>query len=261
MLAGRRDAKWLDQFVSNFSARFAEIDGKQHGAYGYRWRSHFHQDQLDTIIERLRKSPQDRRVVLTMWSPEDDLIMLSESEEVGEPKDLPCNTQVFFRIVQDALDMTVMCRSNDIVWGCYGANVVHFSILQEYMAAQIGCAVGIYRQFSNNWHAYESTLPKMATLELGHIGYTGMYDEDIVAPSTLIHKPDVFDEELSTFMTDPAVYQRYDNPFLEVTAAPMYRAALLVREKKFDDALKVIDLIEAMDWKIAAREYVLRRMG
>jgi hypothetical protein len=40
-LAGRNDAKWLDQFVHDFSARFAEDDGILHGSYGYRWRHHF----------------------------------------------------------------------------------------------------------------------------------------------------------------------------------------------------------------------------
>jgi thymidylate synthase len=250
MLAGRNDARWLDQFVVNFSSRFAEADGTQWGAYGKRWRSWFSIDQLDVIINRLRKDKLDRRVVLAMWDPDNDLI---DIDEPFNPKDLPCNTQVYFRIVQDALDMTVMCRSNDIVWGCYGANAVHFSILQEYMAAMIGCGVGSYRQFSNNWHAYIATLPSVEP-QLND-NYLNIH------PSVLVHKPDLFDRELHQFISDPMSYRRYDNPFLEVTAAPMYRAARLVRDKKYDDALKVIDLIQALDWKMAAREYVLRRMG
>jgi hypothetical protein len=264
MLAGRRDARWLDQFVVNFSSRFAEIDGKQHGAYGYRWRNHFHQDQLDTIIGRLMKDPLDRRIVLTMWDPEDDLL---DTEFPGpEPKDLPCNTQVYFRIVQNALDMTVMCRSNDIVWGAYGANAVHFSILHEYMAAMVGVEVGIYRQFSNNWHAYESTLPDKYIQEIGVGGFPDHkkivpdpYDN--IKPSTLVHAQQYFDDELAMFMDDPGKRTTYNNPFLEITAAPMYRAAIMVREKQYGEALKEIDEIEAMDWKFAAREYVLRRMG
>src|ERR1700733_5124864 len=35
MLAGRNDATWLDQFVGDFSKRYAEPDGKMHGAYGF----------------------------------------------------------------------------------------------------------------------------------------------------------------------------------------------------------------------------------
>src|SRR5919109_5331256 len=53
MLAGRNDARWLDQFVSDFSSRFAEVSGLQHGAYGYRWRKHYSMDQLDSVVQML----------------------------------------------------------------------------------------------------------------------------------------------------------------------------------------------------------------
>jgi thymidylate synthase len=52
------------------------------------------------------------------------------------------------------LDLTVLCRSNDVVWGAYGANAVHFSVLQEYLAGRIGVDVGVMYQFSNNYHGY-----------------------------------------------------------------------------------------------------------
>jgi hypothetical protein len=34
--------------------------------------------------------------------------------------------------------MTVTNRSNDLCWGMLGANYVHFTILQEYLAARLG---------------------------------------------------------------------------------------------------------------------------
>ena len=56
MLAGRRDGKWLDTYVKDFSSRYAEPNGDIHGAYGYRWRNHFNGcDQLITIGEMLYK--------------------------------------------------------------------------------------------------------------------------------------------------------------------------------------------------------------
>jgi hypothetical protein len=36
MLSGSDDATWIDQFVSDFSARYAEPGGRMHGAYGRR---------------------------------------------------------------------------------------------------------------------------------------------------------------------------------------------------------------------------------
>src|SRR5207237_2010921 len=101
-------------------------------------------------------------------------------------KDVPCNTEVMFlpRLSTDAylhpcqkhqgkrekggcddekaaairvLDMTVINRSNDTLWGALGSNYVHFSFLHEYISLATGCVVGRYNQFSNNLHVYVST--------------------------------------------------------------------------------------------------------
>lgn len=250
MLSGSRRGAWLDQFVGDFSKRYAEIDGRLHGAYGYRWRNHFHKDQLKIIIQRLKKDNKDRRVVLSMWDPEFDLIHTNDPGP--EPKDIPCNTHVYFRIVQGALDMTVMCRSNDIVWGCYGANVVHFSMLHEYMAAMIEVDVGIYRQMSNNWHGYLDTIPKETITECDPSPYPD--------GQKLVRDPKIFMHELIQFMANPSDEYKYRNDFFKLTAVPMFRASQLWRAKKREEAFKAIDEVLAMDWKIAAREWMLRRM-
>jgi thymidylate synthase len=147
MLAGRNDATWLDQFVGDFSKRFAEEDGHMHGAYGFRWRSHFElegggdwPDQLEKAISLLTANPGDRQVVITMWDPVADLGTIA--------KDRPCNTHVYLRVRQDTqvvnrtteqdkkdrsiritvsshvLDLTVCCRSNDAVWGCLSGDTL-----------------------------------------------------------------------------------------------------------------------------------------
>jgi thymidylate synthase len=92
-------------------------------------------------------------------------------------KDVCCNLEVMFSLRNEmwgskliehpdrrlqevdnivrVLDMTVTNRSNDLVWGLLGANYVTFSVLQEYMAARIGCGVGRYHHFTNNLHCYD----------------------------------------------------------------------------------------------------------
>ena len=67
-----------------------------------------------------------------MWDAKQDLSHRNES------KDLPCNTHVYFSIREGFLDMTVCNRSNDLIWGCCGANAVHMSFLQEYVATMWG---------------------------------------------------------------------------------------------------------------------------
>lgn len=145
MIAGRRDVAPLLEYNSTFD-QFAEEDGNQHGAYGYRWRRHFGFDQLESAILQLRENPLSRQVVLQMWSAEDDMNVIK--------RDRPCNTTIYFDFVNDALNMTVCCRSNDMVLGAYGANVVHMSILHELVASGSKLKLGSYYQFSNNFHAY-----------------------------------------------------------------------------------------------------------
>jgi hypothetical protein len=162
MLAGRDDVASLAPYNAGLK-NYSDDGVTYHGAYGWRWRSHFSDgkddlDQLARIIELLRTNPQDRRVVLSMWDPAVDLGQ--------EGADFPCNTQVYFRTrrVPDDytyLDMTVMCRSNDAIWGAYGANAVHFSVLHEFVAAACGFQVGILHQLSNNLHAYDEALEKV----------------------------------------------------------------------------------------------------
>ena len=61
--------------------------------------------------------------------------------------------------------MTVCCRSNDIIWGTYGTNAVHFSMLQEYLAARLNAQLGVYRHISDSFHAYSSVLEKVKDIQ------------------------------------------------------------------------------------------------
>lgn len=144
MLAGMSDLMWLAQFNSRM-ATYGE-NGIQWGAYGRRWRGFFGNDQIQLVLAELRARPESRRAVIGMWDPTLDLAHLGP--------DIPCNTHIYFDLRHGMLNMTVCCRSNDMLWGAYGANAVHFSILQEVIAHELGVPMGIYRQMSNNFHAY-----------------------------------------------------------------------------------------------------------
>lgn len=174
MLVGRNDLAPLVHFNSNM-ANYSD-DGKTlNGAYGYRWRHSNLSgsnpytkdrpptnktegvDQLEVLIEHLTLHPDSRRAVLQMWNVEDDLLKIDNQFDQYS-KDVCCNTSVYFRIVNeggvDKLNMTVMNRSNDLIWGMLGANYVHFTFLQEYMAGRLGVVMGQYTHFTNNLHTY-----------------------------------------------------------------------------------------------------------
>lgn len=146
MIAGARDLEWLIQFNARFASYAEAGTTLQWGAYGHRWRSFFGYDQILAIVATLRKDPNSRRAVMAMWDGHSDL--------THEGPDIPCNTHAYFDLRGGALNMTVCCRSNDLLWGAYGANAVHFSILQELVAHELRVTCGIYRQMSNNFHIY-----------------------------------------------------------------------------------------------------------
>ena len=144
IIAGRSDVEFLAEF--NKGMGDYSDDGIEFNApYGYRLRKAFAQDQIDTVIKTLTRDPNSRQAVCQIWDTED----LDK-----DTKDKACNMSIVFRMRNQRLDMTVYNRSNDMVWGAYGANVVQFSMIQEYVAASLGVNMGTYTQVSNSFHVY-----------------------------------------------------------------------------------------------------------
>jgi thymidylate synthase len=263
MLNGMNDARWLDRFVGNFSERFAESNGICHGAYGDRWKNWWSTtdvdwfDQLEMVIRLLRKNHLDRRAVLAMWSPERDLD--------ASVNDVPCNTHIYPRITgrdqpgkgpSMVLDLTICCRSNDIIWGATGANAVHFSFLQEYMAGRIGVEVGTMYQLSNNWHAYNDTLQAV-----GIPNNRCLYESGDVTYHPIMNKPSEWDHDLGLFMQDPNHFWDYGNTFFGEVAKPMWNVHNLWRSGERQEAVaRARDSIAASDWRMACVEWMERRL-
>lgn len=276
MLAGRNDLS----FPAFFNKRFIEYsdDGALvHGAYGHRWRVLFGMDQLAHLADELKKNPNSRRAVLQMWSALGDLTPV-EVQEYNSPKvvrvgglgskDVPCNTHVYFDARHGKLNMTVLCRSNDAIWGAYGANAVHFSILQEYIAFMVGVPVGVYRQFSNNFHAYTDVydLPTLRNLAQ-QSAQSDYYSEhplleghvETVVPSPLITTTiEAWNKDLRAFMRDPAAATVYNDDFFNKVAAPMFKAYAM-RKAKQGNGMEFIEKVEAQDWKLACTQWIARR--
>lgn len=260
MLAGREDVAFPAYYAKQL--REYSDDGETlAGAYGYRWRHYFSQDQLDWVVAQLGANPNDRRVVLSMWDPYRDPY---RAQEGG--KDVPCNTQIFFRIRSGntnlkVLDMQVNCRSNDILWGAYGANAVHFSMLQEYIAGRIGVLVGWYIQNSFNYHLYLNFFEKM---EQRYQNAKESYDIDPYYTFQFVPHPiistqnDFWVKDLHAFLAGAEVKDLFD-PFFRAVAVPMRDAYKAYKEKQYDAALQQIRRCAARDWRKAGEEWLERR--
>jgi thymidylate synthase len=290
MLAGWNDIRPLLYFLPKY-ADFSDDGVTANGAYGYRWRrglgrplgetnggntafAGFHPtDQLSAIIEHLKAKPESRRAVLQMWNVEDDLLKVDKS------KDVCCNLSVMFslREVQcgismvgphptaNRLDMTVVNRSNDLVWGLCGANMVHFSMLQEYIACALNVAVGHYHTMTNNLHIYTE-------------GNSGFHPEKWLAedvPRTPPHTSiPLFRENMrEAFDRDCVRMMRWNDPlfnpeeletiFMRDVVHPMCMAFACHKVREYGPAFAALRPMDelARDWQLDAERWLRKRQA
>lgn len=313
MLAGRNDLEPLVHFNSEM-AKFSDDGYSLHGAYGHRWRQHFkgpaethrefseskyadinvthhpNLDQLGFCVRALVENPDTRRVVLEMWDAGTDLTRIVERPDC---KDVPCNLCVIFRPrwsekasvggANCSLDMTVINRSNDMLLGALGANYVHFSFLQEYVALACGYKVGHYHQISNNLHQYISPkedgadwLPMKCQPEQllqqavkdSNMRYLPGYES--AEHIALYNNCENFDEEIRYFFDqrmwraetmqdfgDTSVQWR--SPFMLLVALPMVLAFNAHKRRDYEGANLHCGNIRAADWYTASTNWLDKR--
>jgi hypothetical protein len=298
MLAGRRDVAPLARYAKQME-QYSDDGETLNAAYGYRWRHaspvssqgrHDGTDQLPVICDALRADPISRQQVLQIWDHREDL--------GTQTRDHACNLTATFQVQNGRLDMVVFCRSNDAIWGCYGANAVHFSMLQEYVARRAGFDVGTYTQISVNWHAYTDVYDKMQGKRLRCddivriirsstgakvIDSVSPYDSLLmsVAPYPIAADSTDFarwDALCKAFVSAdgqlPQMCRRQDfiYPFFRDVAWPIVAAHDLYKDgvytsprgdKKtpWDDIYATLDECQASDWRLACRMWMMRRQA
>ena len=252
MLAGRNDVAFLEQFNSRIG-QYSDDGVTFNAAYGHRWRSHFGADQLLWVIRLLQRDPHTRQAVVQMWDPAD----------LDRPtKDKACNTQLVFDCRGGRLNMSVFNRSNDIWWGALGANAVHFSVLQEFVAAAVGLPVGVYRQISNNLHLYTELYDAAWYVKNPpHAEEFDMYAAGHVTTRPLLRSRDYagFLLECDRFCRSPFDERvEYEHPFFSEVARPIAMVSR-VRRAQAGTGQGWAANIRAEDWRHAAFGWIHRR--
>lgn len=275
MLAGRNDLASLTTYVKDFG-KYSDDGETLHGAYGYRWRKYFGYDQLDWIIEELTADPSTRRCVLQMWdggrtermtrwdSESQTELFTDNWEAVGGTgdlyvathggKDVPCNLCAVFEVVEDKLNMTVYNRSNDTILGMLGANAVHFSFLQEYVAQSAGYDLGSYFQISSNCHVYIEQHNVADYLD--GVGDPVNYPvkSDLVP---LVEYQSRFDREVTALLENNDTY--VEERFLSSVAQPMMLAHRHHKERDYVRAIEAAERIASADWRRASIAWLSKR--
>lgn len=260
MLAGRNDVEFLSRLNSRM-ASFSDDGEVLHGAYGFRWREHFAFDQVDAVVRLLKEDPGSRRAVIAMWDPEVDAVGTKLSGGGPTGKDVPCNTHLYFKIRSGALNMTICNRSNDMLWGAYGANAVHMSMLQEYTADKLGVPVGLMRQMSDSLHVYLDDKGGELWTKLKAAGKPELDTDPYRRGMTsfpMAAGQEFWDRDLDMFMDlamkkQEVQHRAFRTPFFARVVSPLWQGWV-------ERSVQAVAFCAAPDWRRAATEWLNRRM-
>jgi len=108
----------------------AKFEGDMGRIYGVQWRKWRKQDgsevdQLDNVIERIKRDPNDRRLIVTAWNP-------GELDEMCLP---PCHMFFQFFVANGELSLSMYQRSCDMFLGV-PFNIASYALLLG-MVAQV----------------------------------------------------------------------------------------------------------------------------
>lgn len=134
-------------------------DGKTwHGAYGPRMLAH---GQLEDLIATFRREGlSTRRAILMIADPAlDNLTAIKEKYDSEAPKDIPCNREIVFYVVDNKLNAKVIQRSGDMIFGTGSINPFEFTFIQEMVYNMLleyfpELELGVYRWHITNAHIY-----------------------------------------------------------------------------------------------------------
>lgn len=247
-------------------------------------------DQLKVLIDHLTADPNSRRAVLQMWNVEDDLLKIGSSlkpldgtglhnEYLPASKDVCCNLSVMFSMreatktalgdpsqsaggkpfhdsVTRCLDMTVVNRSNDGVWGMLGANYVHFTFLQEYMAARLGAKVGLYHHITNNLHVYDWNFKPEEWLKEP----TWDYAKTVPLVDPAVDDAIDLDPDIKLFtdvfpITNDGPAPAVHNTWLNTVAGPMLLAFHYHKKADWGMRSTWLNAVEDLNWRQAADDW------
>lgn len=131
-------------------------DGTIGKTYGYQLGkvSHYEYgdfDQVDNLIYLLRNRPMDRRMITTMWCPEDLYDMTLP----------PCVYETLWDVSDGKLNCTLIQRSGDTLAAASsgGWDTMEYAILIHMMAQVCGYKPGTLLHIVNNLHIYDRHIP------------------------------------------------------------------------------------------------------
>nr|WP_269437527.1 thymidylate synthase [Arthrobacter zhangbolii] len=149
-LRGDSNVRWLQERGVSIWDEWADDDGELGPVYGVQWRSWptpdgGHIDQIEKLVEGIRKNPDSRRHIVTAWNP-------AEVENMALP---PCHAMFQFYVADGRLSCQLYQRSADTFLGV-PFNIASYALLTLMVAQQTGLEPGEFIWSGGDVHIYDN---------------------------------------------------------------------------------------------------------
>ena len=138
----------MKTFVDNIieDEEFASQYGDLGPVYGKQWRDFEGVDQLNNVIQDIKKSPDSRRLIVSAWNPKDIPVMIKS----GLP---PCHTLFQFYVSKGKLSCQLYQRSADVFLGV-PYNIASYALLTLMIAKVTELEPGEFVHSFGDTHIY-----------------------------------------------------------------------------------------------------------
>ncbi len=151
-LRGDTNVKYLNENGVTIWDEWADADGNLGRVYGAQWCDWRTADgrsinQIDQVIEQIRKNPDSRRHIVSAWN-------VGEISEMALP---PCHTMFQFFVQEGELSCQLYQRSADLFLGV-PFNIASYALLTLMVAQVCGLKPGTFVHTFGDLHLYQNHL-------------------------------------------------------------------------------------------------------
>ena len=155
LLSGDTNIKFLHDNKVTIWDEWADANGDLGPVYGQQWRSWPSRDggvidQIADTVQRIKKTPDSRRLLVTAWNPAD-------VDKMALP---PCHCLFQFYVANGRLSCQLYQRSGDIFLGI-PFNIASYAMLTHMMAHVTGLKVGEFVHTLGDAHIYLNHLEQI----------------------------------------------------------------------------------------------------
>lgn len=151
-LKGDTNIRYLNDNGVTIWDEWADEKGDLGPVYGRQWRDFGGVDQIETLLDMIRRSPDSRRLIVSAWNPPD-------VPQMALP---PCHTMWQVRILGGKLHLQLYQRSADMFLGV-PFNIASYALLLVMLAHVTGYEPGDFVHSIGDAHIYSNHMEQVKT--------------------------------------------------------------------------------------------------